>query len=309
MKSSIAIFHNDTDYAQALKQGLQSKLDNCKINLWHEGMDAPYLLAWKPNQACLQMPSLEVIFGLGAGVDAFIYNPHLSEHIKIVRLEEAGMGDQMLEFALYGILHYSRGFDNFYRAKQTKNWLGASTPKKLPFTTKIGVMGLGKLGAHVAIKLAAMGYPVSGFSQEIKHIQNITCYGKADLKKFLSQCEVLICLMPLTDNTRNFLDYSVFSVMPQDAFVINLARGGLLVEDDLLRSMNEKQISGALLDVFQVEPLPKEHPFWDDDRILITPHLAAITTQTEAISQISQNILRHLQGKSLHGLVDRSRQY
>ncbi|MBS9777903.1 MAG: glyoxylate/hydroxypyruvate reductase A [Gammaproteobacteria bacterium] len=305
---TIALFHADSTYIDTLLPKFQAALPTHTIKPWQNGMSADYLVTWKPRDDIFATDGLKLVFGLGAGVDAFL-NADLDDSVSIVRLEEAGMGDQMLEVALYGILHHSRDMIALNQGQRDKKWLNISTPKKSPFSTPIGILGLGQLGGYVATALAKLGYPVSGYSQSKKHIDAVNCYCGDELDIFLANSEVLINLLPLTPATKNILNKELFAKLPQGAYIVNIARGKHLVEEDLIPAMNNGQISGALLDVFQTEPLPKEHDFWNDNRITITPHLAAITLQDEAVRQISNNILAYESGRQMTGVVDRNRGY
>lgn len=309
---TIAIYHPDSHYINQLLPQFQTALPKHQVLVWSPDIEADYLITWKPEPKTFSTPGLKIIFALGAGVDAFLSvekEGKLPETIAIVRLEEAGMGNQMLEFALYAILHFSRDMIALNRAQRKKQWLGASTPKRPPLSTPIGVMGLGKLGGFVAQSLANIGYPVSGYSHSQKHIDGVTCYSAEALDTFLARSEVLINLLPLTEKTTGILSSTLFDKLPKGAYLVNLARGKHLVETDLLSALDNEQLSGAFLDVFVTEPLPKEHPFWQDDRIIITPHLAAITLQSEAVKQISQNILAYENNQPMTGVVNRTRGY
>ncbi len=309
---TIAIYHPDQKYVSQLLSKFQAALPEHRCVAWSEDLVADYLLTWRPEPKTFLTKGLKIIFALGAGVDAFLSTENenkLPASIKIVRLEEAGMGKQMLEFALYAILHFSRDMTQLAQAQKQKQWRDASTPKRPPLSTPIGVMGLGKLGGFVAKSLAEIGYPVSGYSLSPKTIAKVDCYRASEFDAFLSRAEVLINLLPLTRETAGILNEQTFNKLPKGAYVVNLARGKHLVEQDLLKVLNEGQISGAFLDVFSVEPLPKNHPFWDDERIIVTPHLAAITLQEEAVKQISQNILAYENNQSMTGVVDRVRGY
>ncbi len=305
---TLAIYHPDSEYTRTLLTQFQARLPDHRALAWQADTEADYLLSWRPDPQIFSTPKLQVIFALGAGVDAFLA-ADLPADVPLVRLEEAGMGAQMLEMALYGILHYSRDMLTLSRARSKQQWLAASTPKKLPFSARIGVMGLGKLGGYVAQHLAALGYPVSGYSRTRKSLNGITCYGESELKDFLQNSEVLINLLPLTAATENCLNTALFKQLPKGAYVINLARGKHLVEEDLTAALDSGQLSGALLDVFRTEPLPAVHDFWRDDRIIITPHLAAITLQTVAVAQISDNIQRFENNQPMTGVVNRQRGY
>ncbi len=305
---TIAIYHTDSDYVRTLLDNFQTALPQHKVVAWHKNLSAEYLVAWKPEPALFATPNLQLIFALGAGIDAFI-GADFPDNVQLIRLEEAGMGKQMLEVALYGILHYSRDMIALNQGQRDKQWLNVATPKKLPFSTPIGVMGLGQLGGFVAQSLAELGYSVSGYSRTDKIIPNVSCFSGESLDKFLEKSEVLINLLPLTPQTKNILNQDVFTKLPQGAYLINIARGKHLIEEDLLSALDNGQLSGALLDVFRTEPLPKNHPFWTDDRIIIMPHIAAISPKEEAVKQISHNIVAFENDKPMTGIVDKNRGY
>lgn len=305
---TIALYHNDPTYIATLIPQFQQRLPQHNIVAWATDVPADYLITWRPERHIFATPGLSVVFALGAGVDAFLA-ADIPVDVPIVRLEEAGMGDQMLEIALYAVLHYSRDMTNLNQAQRRHEWLGESTPKKLPFSTQVGVMGLGQLGGYVAEQLAKLGYKVSGYSRSLKSLDGVSCFDDNGLDTFLANSEVLINLLPLTPQTENILSADLFSKLPKDAYLVNIARGKHLVEEDLLLALKSDQLSGAFLDVFRTEPLPANHPFWSHERITITPHLAAITLQDEAVKQISANILAHESGQSMTGVVDRKRGY
>ncbi len=305
---TLAIYHPDADYSNALLSQFRARLPNHRAVAWQADTAADYLLSWRPDPKIFATPEVQVIFALGAGVDAFLA-ADLPAGVPLVRLEEAGMGAQMLEMALYGILHYSRDMLSLTRARNKQQWLAASTPKKLPFSTRIGVMGLGQLGGYVAQHLAALGYPVSGYSRTRKSLDGVSCYDESGMGDFLKSSEVLINLLPLTAATENCLNTALFSQLPKGAYVINLARGKHLIEEDLTAALDSGQLSGALLDVFRTEPLPPTHNFWQDDRIIITPHLAAITLQASAVAQISDNIQLFEANQPMRGVINLQRGY
>lgn len=306
--NTIALYHADNAYLAALIPQFQARLPRHHIIVWSADVSADYLVTWKPDTQIFSTPNLRVVFGLGAGVDAFLA-ADIPTHIPIVRLEEAGMGDQMLEIALYAILHYSRDMITLSQAQSRHEWLGESTPKKLPFSTPIGIMGLGQLGGYVATRLSQWGYPVSGYSRSLKTLDGVQCYDDSSVDRFLANSEVLINLLPLTPQTEDILNADLFAKLPKGAYLINIARGKHLVEADLIPALNNGQLSGAFLDVFRTEPLPSDHPFWQDRRITVTPHLAAITLQDEAVKQISANIVAYENGTTMTGVVDRIRGY
>lgn len=308
MKKTIALYHPDTRYVNDLLLKLEKALPAHRVIAWQPTTSADYLLTWKPDNQIFSTPGLQIVFALGAGVDALLSAP-IPDEVIIARLEEAGMGKQMLEIALYGILHYSRDMIALGRGQRQQQWLPESTPKNPPFSTTIGVMGLGQLGGYVAQALANLGYPVHGYSYGLKELPGISCYDSNGLTPFLNHSQVLINLLPLTEKTQGILNKTTFEQLPQGAYLINIARGQHLQEADLIPAFDSGQLSGALLDVFQTEPLPKNHPFWHDDRIIITPHLAAITLQDDAVKQISRNIRAFEDNQPMTGVVDRKKGY
>lgn len=303
-----AIYHPDNNYLDILLNKFQAALPDHQVTAWAEQQAADYLITWQPQAKLYATPNLKVIFGLGAGVDVFL-SANIPPQIKIVRLQEAGMSRQMLEIALYAILHHSRDMIALNKAQKQQQWLNISTPKRPPFSTKVGVMGLGQLGEPVAKGLAQLGYPVSGYSRSPKQISDIQCFHGQQFDQFLANSEVLINLLPLTPHTENILNQNTFAKLPQGAYLINLARGKHLIEADLTAALDSGQLAGALLDVFRQEPPAKDHPFWLDNRITITPHLAAITIQEQAVQQVSRNIKAFEQGQPMTGLVDRAKGY
>jgi len=307
MNKTVSVYHRDAAIIETLLPSFQRVLPKHPVVAWRSGRPSRYLIAWQPEDALFHTPQLDVIFALGAGVDAFLEHVGLPSHVKMVRLQEAGMGAQMLEIVLYAIVHHSRDMITLNRAQRDRRWLVRSMPKRSPFTTKVGVLGLGQLGRFVATRLSAIGYPVSGYSRQLKDIAHVNCFaGDKGLCEFLSHSEVLINLLPLTAYTEGFLNRRLFARLPRGAYLINIGRGRHLVEQDLIPAIDSGQLDGAFLDVFKEEPLPEVHPFWGDDRIIITPHLAAMTLPEEAIAQITQNILAHECGEPMTGLVDRA---
>lgn len=306
---TISLYHTDPEYIALLLPMFQAALPDYRVVPWSSDLTCPYVITWKPADEVFQTKGLQVIFALGAGVDAFLAANSLPKAVDIVRLEEAGMGEQMLEIALYAVLHYSRDMVRLNQAQRQQQWLAESTPKKLPFTTQVGVMGLGQLGCFVATRLAALGYPVSGYSRSEKQIPNVQCFSGKQLDSFLANSEVLINLMPLTAETTHFLNQRLFAKLPKGAYLVNIARGGHLLEADLIPALDSGQLSGAFLDVFATEPLPENHEFWQDERITITPHLAAITLPDEAVKQISRNVIAHQQGQVMTGVIDKTKGY
>lgn len=269
-------------------------------------------ITWKPPAEFFDgLSSLEHVHAFSAGVDHLLQHPGLPEHVCIVRLLDAGMAEQMAEYALYGILHSQRCMAALRQAQDRAEWQQkvAARPRS---DMHVGVLGAGALGLHVASSLSMIGYPVSCWSRTARSSPDgriRMLHASESLPEFLSRCRVLVCLLPLTDATTGILDADLFARLPRGAFLINPGRGAHLVEQDLLQALESGQLGGALLDVFDTEPLPADHAFWHHPDILITPHVAAQSLEQESIDQIVANVRRIEAGERPSGIVDRELGY
>lgn len=301
------LFHTaDTASRQAWLDDLHDALPDADIRLWHPGDIAPadYAVVWKPPAEVLQSrPELKAVFNLGAGVDAIVQLNVIPPHLPLIRIDDAGMAGQMAEIAVQATLRYFRRLDQYEQQARRGQWLPLPPLAKAGF--QIGILGLGVLGQHIAVSLRHFGFPVSGWSRRPKSLPGVTSYaGPAQLDAFLRNTRVLICMLPLTPETAGLLNSDTLSRLPHGAFLINLARGAHLVEADLPPLLASGQLAGATLDVFQQEPLLPGHPFWNDSRITITPHIAALTVRPEAARQIAGKIAALQRGEPVSGLVD-----
>jgi len=292
------------DLAQALPQA--------ETVVWEEGRElAPcdYAILWAPTPALLgQLAHVRAIFLMGAGVDAILKFGDALPDVPVIRLGDAGMAEQMAEYVAYAVLRYFRRFDEYEREGREGMWQPLAARRKEDFT--VGVLGLGKLGLPVVQALRQLGFPVRGWSRSHKAIAGVDCYtGMAALDDFLRGTQVLVCLLPLTPETNNLLDRARLSQLPAGAYLVNVARGALVAEPDLLALIRSGHIAGAMLDVFRNEPLPAPHPFWSEARITITPHISALTIREEAVRQIAHKITLLEQGEHVADVVDRQRGY
>jgi glyoxylate/hydroxypyruvate reductase A len=305
------LFAYPNEDAQPWLDALRLAAPDIEFSVWDPAKPptgAEAALVWMPPKALFEHePTLNVLFNLGAGVDALLATD-IPVSIQIVRLEDAGMAVQMAEYAAFALARLSRDFD-FYQANQLAGrWHPApGTPRS---AWPVGVLGLGAIGRQVARTLSALGYNVSGWSRTSHTLDTISTFaGATQLPDFLARTRVLINVLPLTDETRNLIDGSLLSQLLPNAHVINVGRGETLVEEDLLSQIESGHIAGATLDVFRTEPLPADHPFWRNRRIHITPHVAARTLRSESIVQIAENLKRLCRGETLRGVVDRDRGY
>jgi glyoxylate/hydroxypyruvate reductase A len=306
------LFHATGGKPEPWVADLQAALPEARVRAWTEGDDAPadYAVVWQPPRAMLEKRAdLKAIFNLGAGVDGILaLGDALPANVPVVRLDDAGMGLQMAEYVSHAVLHYFRRFDAFAQAQREGRWRFIKPHDRREFS--VGILGLGVLGNRVAHALQEFAFPLHGWSRSAKEVEGITCHaGDEGLDAFLRASKVLVCLLPLTPETRGILNRSTLEKLPQGAYLINVARGAHLVEEDLLALVQSGHIAGATLDVFQQEPLPPEHPFWSEPRITITPHAAAATLRGDSVRQIAGKIRQLQRGEAIVGLVDRLKGY
>jgi glyoxylate/hydroxypyruvate reductase A len=279
---------------------------------WKEGAALPpcdYAVVWSPTPALLdQLAHVRAIFLMGAGVDALLKLGDALPPVPIVRLGDAGMGVQMAEYVAHAVLRYYRHFDDYEQQARHGVW------DPLPLTPKeefaVGIMGLGKLGLPVVEAMRLFGFPVRGWSRTPKDIPGVECFhGEEGLEPFLRGTKVLVCMLPLTPETANLLDRHRLGKLQPGAYLINVSRGAILSEPDLMTMIRSGQIAGATLDVFRHEPLPAPHPFWNEPRISITPHISALTVRHDAVLQIQEKIAKLESGQPVDDIVDRDLGY
>lgn len=263
---------------------------------------ADVALVWKPHpEFFTEQHALKIIFNLGAGVDALLELPTLPRHVPLIRLEDAGMAQPMAEYVLAAVLRAYRGFGR-YAAQQTQAlWAPHRTPQKSEFP--VGVLGIGAIGSAVAQHLSAAGFSVRGYSRSPREVAGIRTFSGQQLPQFLTGLKVLVSLMPLTADNRGMLNRALLEQLAPGAFLINVGRGGHVVETDLLALLNSGHLAGATLDVFETEPLPPQHPFWARPEIEITPHVSAATDVAGAIAQIADKLRALARGEAVSGVV------
>lgn len=305
------VLHAAGGKPDAWLQDLQAAVPQAEVRVWQEDDVAPadYAVVWKPPLAVLQLPGLKAAFNLGAGVDAILqHGDALPPSVRIVRLDDAGMALQMAEYVTWAVLRYFRKFDQFALQAQQAQWRFLKPHDRADFS--VGILGLGVLGGRIAGALRGFGFPVNGWSRTPKAIDGVRAFaGDAALDDFLAQSRVLVCVLPLTDATRGILNAATLGKLPQGAYLVNVARGEHLVEEDLLTLVQSGHIAGATLDVFRHEPLPAAHPFWQEPRITVTPHIAALTLRGDSLRQIAGKIAALERGEAIGGVVDPARGY
>jgi glyoxylate/hydroxypyruvate reductase A len=292
--------------------GLRAAFPSDIVELWVPGAEpADYAVVWAPPQQFLDEQSkLKALFNIGAGVDALM-KMRLPAGAAVVRLDDAGMSVQMAEYVSHAVIRHFREFDAYEADVDQGKWSYRKPRLRADFP--VGVMGLGVLGERVATTLRQFEFPVLGWSRSPKEIPGVQCFsGDAGFEDFLSATRILVCLLPLTSGTQDIMNRENLSRLIPGAYVINVARGAHLVEEDLIALIDSGHLAGATLDVFRTEPLPSAHPFWQHPRITVTPHTSARTLREESIGQIAGKIRALHNGASiasLAGVVDPKKGY
>ena len=287
-------------------------LPQAEVIVYADGADiAPcdYAVLWSPPAGLMpHLAHVKAIFITGAGVDGIMKFRDALPDVPIVRLNDAGMAVQMAEYVAYAVLRYFRRFDDYEQQARRALWQPLPQYSKRDFP--VGVLGTGVMGQRVLAALAGFDFPLRGWSGSDRPIDGVACYaGAAQLDDFLRGLRVLVCLLPLTPETDNLLDYARLSLLARGAYLINVGRGAHVAESDLLALIGSGHIAGATLDVFRSEPLPGPHPFWDEPRITITPHVAALTLVPESVAQMGSKIDALERGESIGDVVDRAKGY
>ena len=295
--------------AEPWLQGLAAALPDAEISVWQPGApQADYAVVWAPPQQFMdEQAGLKALFNIGAGVDALL-KLRLPPQALVVRLDDAGMAVQMAEYVCHAVIRHFREFDGYEADMAAGRW-GYRKPR-LRSDFPIGVMGLGVLGERVAKALAQFDFPINGWSRSPKAIDGVRAFtGAEQFNDFLSASRVLVNLLPLTPETANVMNQDTLGRLQPGAYVINVARGAHLVEEDLLALIDSGHVAGATLDVFRTEPLPAGHAFWNHPRITITPHTSARTLRDESIAQIARKMAALERGEAVAGIVNPARGY
>lgn len=299
------LFRSSVDSEARWRAQLARVMPGVEVRVWPQVGDLAeidYALVWRPEPGLLaSLPNLKLILSLGAGVDHILCDPDLPRGVPLVRLVDPYMTDAMSEYVALQVLRLHRQ-DLDYRAQQEAG-IWRELEQKNAVERPVGILGAGALGQDAARKLQGLGFDVVLWSRTQR--TGLPCYaGRAGLPTLLGRSEILVCLLPLTAETEGILNAASFAMLPKGAALINAARGGHLVEEDLLAALASGQLSAAVLDVFRDEPLPAGHPFWRHSRIVVTPHVAAATHPPTAAPIILDNIRRFETGRPLLNEVD-----
>jgi glyoxylate/hydroxypyruvate reductase A len=269
-----------------------------------------YFVGFRPPHGFLKTLSrLKAIFSLGAGVDGFLKDPEFPKAVPLVRFVDSTLAREMAQYAVMHTLLIHRHQRHFDEGQKKGEWRQMMLPRASA-ATRVGILGLGEIGTVAASLLAQFDFAVSGWSRTPKHVPGVKSYaGEAALNAFLGQCDIMICLLPLTARTQGILNAQTFALLPQGAWVINVARGQHLIEEDLIGALDSGHLAGAVLDVFQQEPLPADSPLWRHPKITATPHIAAIASPQAAVRYVLDGIARAERGEPLENVVDVTKGY
>lgn len=304
---SIVIIRQD-DRIELWKNAIAAADPNVKVYSYleqHPTNEIFMAVIWKHPKGSLSIyPNLKCIVSAGAGVDYIFEDETVPTTVPIARIVDPYLAGDMSQHVIAVIMAHLKNF-NTYKVQQIRHqW--QPWPYKRIEDVSIGIMGLGELGALAATDLAKIGFKVQGWARSKKELDHVKTFaGDDELQPFLKHSDILVCLLPLTPETEGILNNGLFEQLPKGAYVINVARGGHLVDKALLQQLDKDHLSGACLDVYHQEPLPTDHPFWDHPKIFMTPHYASVSDTKSVIPQIIENYNRVLSGRPLLNEVNR----
>jgi glyoxylate/hydroxypyruvate reductase len=299
---NILITHSHAASAQRWREEMERRLSSASVKVWSvDSINndwADFAIGWSPSPDLFKTQTkLKAFFSAAAGVDHLLSNSALPPKLPIIRLEDAGMGLQMAEYCLLEVGRQYHKRDQYLIQQHNKTWGFIKSQRRSEFN--VGIFGAGILAKEIVKGLNYFGYRTTTFSRS----------SNQSLQEFLSASQILVLCAPLTDQTRDFFNRSTLSQLPKSAYVINVARGALIVDDDLLSLLDSDHLSGATLDVFREEPLPLEHRFWLHPKVRMTPHVSAVTLIVPSAEQVADKIQQFSNQLAISGVVDRSRGY
>lgn len=308
---SLLLIAKNRDFT-SLKEAIQDLDRNVEVEVWprvNKKERVNFAVCWNhPEKVLGNYPNLRAVSSLGAGVNHLLDDESLPNDIPIARLITESLQSQMGDYVLNAITNYRLHIFRYYNQKRTGEWKPHGNIPKT--STPVGIMGLGEMGLHVSTLLSQQGYKVNGWSRSKKNLDGVSTFaGSDELHAFLNETKILVNLLPLTDETDSILDLNLFKKLIKPGYLINVGRGNHLVEEDLIYAFDMNYLEGACLDVFEEEPLPKNHIFWNRQQIMVTPHVAAITPAEDAAKVIIENYKRAMSGMELMFKVEREKGY
>jgi glyoxylate/hydroxypyruvate reductase A len=303
------LFASEMEKLQAWLPLLQSALPRDRFTSWEncapdQQIDIA-LVATPPKDVLRRLRGVKLIQSLWMGVEALVGDPDYPKGVPLARLVDPGMVAAMSETVLAHVLDWHRRHNQYREQQRGRQWLRHT--QYMAADRTIGLLGLGELGTDAARKLLALGFNVAGWSRRPKQVAGVKCF--TDLSAMLPACGAVVCLLPLTPQTRGILNEKNFSLLKPKSCLINVARGGHVVKKDLLNALDSGQLAHAYLDVFDTEPLPQDDPLWAHPKVSITPHTAALTEPRTAVPKIVENVERARRGEAPLNPVDFSAGY
>lgn len=301
------LFISHVDSPDDWKRAFAKLMPELEVRVWPDlgrKDEIEAALVWRPpRESLLGLPNLKLIASLGAGVDHLLRDTLLPDGVPVTRFVDDDLTAMMTEYAVLHVLACHRRLPEYLEMQRNLEW--RELPQPLARERKVGVMGLGVLGGSVASRLASFDFEIAGYSRSPKSIPGVTVFsGPSQLKPFLARTEILVNLLPLTPDTEGLLNRETLAALPKGASFVNLGRGGHVVEADLAAALDTGQIKAAVLDVFRMEPLPVESPFWRHPRVIVTPHVASITNPESGARKVIENLKRVRQGLPPQDRVD-----
>lgn len=306
------LYADDPSDAAAWAKAIHACDPGLDLRFWPDWGDSAeidfVILGSKAPGDLRQFKNLRAIQSTWAGVNFLLGDAALPPECPLARMVDRGLTVSMTEYVVFHALDHLRQGPRLRAAQRDRQWLDLE--QRQPQSATVAILGLGALGADVAAKLRGLGFTLRGWSRSRKRLDGVASHAGAEqLAACLENAEILICLLPLTEETRGILDRRAFAMLKPGACLIHAARGAHLVEADLLEALAQGWLSRAVIDVFASEPLPAGHPFWSHPRVTVTPHVAAITRPGTGAEDIVANYRRAMAGQTLINQVDRSQGY
>jgi len=305
------LYKSDPQRGALWQQWLAQHAPDIQLHLWPETgdpLEVEMLIAWQPPERLLEtFPGLKALLSVGAGADQFDLAA-LPPDLPVVRMIEPGLTQGMVEYVTFAVLGIHRDMVRYLQQQREARWqVHSVTPAA---ARRVGVMGLGELGQAALRQLVSLGFDCAGWSRTSRQLDGVRCFhGAAQLGDFLARCDILVCLLPLTAETRGLLNRDLFAQLPPGAALVQAGRGAQLNHADLLAALDSGRLGAAVIDVTDPEPLPPSHLFWRHPAIWLTPHIASQTQNESAVAALLENLRRYQRGEPMIGLIDRARGY